>query len=182
MCKENESDEADSLRVQRPKKQGLKSQIPFILPKDFIICSLCPPLTRPYTHKRSAGWGKNACRQGAFRAAALTTHSPHSNTPGMECFLAAAPPELDDQAVGLEPPHRQLGAQPSLTTACCCSSHTLCADPSPSMPRAAQGQQPLSNLCDTTLGQATPKSRPPAQHLMPSAHATPPPVASNPQE
>ena len=72
-------------------------------------------------------------------------------------------PELDDQAVGLEPPHRRLGAQPSLTIASFCSCHTFCAAPSPSMPRAAQGQQPLSNLCDTSHPrvQATRQAAPP---------------------
>ena len=81
---------------------------------------------RPYTHKQSAGWGKNARRQGALKAAALTA-LPRLQHAREGVFLAAAPPELDDQATGLEPPHRLLGAQPSLTIACCCSCHTFCA-------------------------------------------------------
>ena len=115
---------------------------------DLITYYLWPPLIRPYTHKQSAGWGKNACRQGALRAAALTA-LPSLQHARDGVFFTAAPLELADQAVRLEPPHRLLGAQPSLTIASCCSCHTFCAARSPSMPRAAQSQQPLSNLCDT---------------------------------
>ena len=45
---------------------------------------LCPPLTCPYTHKQSAGWGKNARRQGLQ----LLLHSPHSNLITWSCWTA----------------------------------------------------------------------------------------------